>query len=77
MSIFHYRRWSVNLNLRENDVGYSVLQKKPAPCDMRIVQSVDKEMEHKSSYSIKEDAGITAATAMFFPGRKQTGERKF
>ena len=69
------RRWSVNLNLRENDVGYSVLQKKPAPCDMRIVQSVDKEMEHKSSYSIKEDAGITAAEnkqIMAIRARKQS-----
>lgn len=55
------RRWSVNLNLQDNDVGYDVLQKRPAPCDMRLVQSVEKEMEQKSSYSIKDDAGGSAA----------------
>ncbi|KAL7551278.1 hypothetical protein ACHAWF_014472 [Thalassiosira exigua] len=69
------RRWSVNLNLREHDVGYSALQKKTAPCDMRIVQSVEKEIEHKSNYSIKDDAGITAVEnkqAMAIRARKQS-----
>ena len=55
------RRWSVNLNLSEHDVGYAALQKTPAPCDMKLVQSANKELVHKSSYSIKDDAGITAA----------------
>ncbi|KAL7534358.1 hypothetical protein ACHAXR_005815 [Thalassiosira sp. AJA248-18] len=70
------RRWSVNLNLHENDVGYTILQKKPAPCDMRIVQSVEKEMEQKSSYSsTKDDTGITAAEnkqAVAIRARKQS-----
>ena len=41
------RRWSVNLNLREYDVGYATLQKKSPPCDMSLVQSIEKEMEQK------------------------------
>jgi len=68
------RRWSVNLNLNDNDVGYSVLQKRPAPCDMRIVQSGEKEMEHKPSYSAKDDT-ITAAEnkqAVAIRARKQS-----
>mmetsp|Transcript_23243 Transcript_23243/g.35918 ORF Transcript_23243/g.35918 Transcript_23243/m.35918 type:complete len:193 (+) Transcript_23243:62-640(+) len=52
------RRWSVNLNLQENDVGYNQLKQKPSPIDMRSVQAVKKEMEQKSTYSIKHnDAG--------------------
>mmetsp|Transcript_8410 Transcript_8410/g.18181 ORF Transcript_8410/g.18181 Transcript_8410/m.18181 type:complete len:192 (-) Transcript_8410:197-772(-) len=69
------RRWSVNLNLQDNDVGYNVLQRKPAPCDMRLIQSVEKDMEQKSSYSIKDDTGITAAEnkqAMAIRARKQS-----
>mmetsp|Transcript_19234 Transcript_19234/g.33004 ORF Transcript_19234/g.33004 Transcript_19234/m.33004 type:complete len:193 (+) Transcript_19234:184-762(+) len=71
------RRWSVNLNLTENDVGYALLQKKPPPCDMRLVQSIEREMEHKSTYSIKDDASnsITAAEnkkAMAIRARKQS-----
>ncbi|KAL3796435.1 hypothetical protein HJC23_004232 [Cyclotella cryptica] len=54
------RSWSVNLNLHENDVGYSFLQKKPNPCDMQLVQSIAKQAEQKSTYSIKDDA-VTAA----------------
>eukprot|EP00578_Thalassiosira_sp_NH16_P001360 CAMPEP_0181135188 /NCGR_PEP_ID=MMETSP1071-20121207/32489_1 /TAXON_ID=35127 /ORGANISM="Thalassiosira sp., Strain NH16" /LENGTH=205 /DNA_ID=CAMNT_0023221759 /DNA_START=329 /DNA_END=943 /DNA_ORIENTATION=+ len=69
------RRWSVNLNLRENDVGYSVLKNKPPPCDMRLVQSFEKEMDQKSSYSVKDDAGITVAEnkqAVAIRARKQS-----
>lgn len=69
------RRWSVNLNLTENDVGYEVLKHKPAPCDMRIVQSVEKQMERKSGYSIKDDAVASAAEdkqAVAIRARKQS-----
>jgi hypothetical protein len=71
----HRRRWSVNLNLRECDVGYGALQKKPAPCDMGLVRSVEREMEQKSSYSAKDDAGSTAAEqkqAVAIRARKQS-----
>ena len=52
------RRWSVNLNLQEHDIGYNHLKQKPSPVDMRSVQLVKKEMDQKSnsSYSIKHDA---------------------
>ena len=66
----HYRRWSVNLNLRENDVGYTTLHKKSPPVDMTLVQSVEKD-----TYSIKDDTGITAAEnkqAMAIRSRKQS-----
>ena len=71
------RRWSVNLNLREYDVGYATLQKKSPPCDMSLVQSIEKEMEQKSSstYSINDDTGITAAEnkqALAIRARKQS-----
>ena len=65
-----YRRWSVNLNLRENDVGYTTLHKKSPPVDMTLVQSVEKD-----TYSIKDDTGITAAEnkqAMAIRSRKQS-----
>lgn len=65
----------MNLNLTEYDVGHSALQKKPAPCDMRMVQSVERGMEQKSSYSIKDDSGITAAEnkqAIAIRARKQS-----
>ena len=70
MFLFHYRRWSVNLNLRENDVGYTTLHKKSAPVDMTLVQSVERD-----TYSIKDDTGITAAEnkqAMAIRTRKQS-----
>ena len=68
------RRWSVNLNLRENDVGYSVLQKKAPPCDMRLVQSTEKEIEQKSSYSAKDDTIAAAENkqAVAVRARKQS-----
>ena len=58
---FLRRRWSVNLNLHENDVGFDFLQKKTAPCDMRIVESVEKQMEQRSNSSRDDDAGATLA----------------
>jgi hypothetical protein len=48
--------------LQENDIGYNYLKQKPSPVDMRSVQAVRKEMEQKSTYSIKQNndnGGIT------------------
>jgi hypothetical protein len=51
----------VNLNLHENDVGYSLLQKKPSPLDYALVQSTARTLEQKSNtHTIKDDA-VTAA----------------
>jgi len=73
------RRWSVNLKLQDNDVGYTVLQKMPSICDMRLVQTIEKEMEAKSSYSVKDDStgsnSISAAEnkqALAIRARKQS-----
>lgn len=55
------RRWSVDLNLRESDVGYTALQKMVAPCDMRLVHAVEKELEHKSSHASKGAVDVTSA----------------
>lgn len=71
---FINRRWAVNLNLQEHDVGYNYLQKKPSPCDMSIVQSTAQKLEQKTSYSIKDDA-MTAAEnkqIMAIRARKQS-----
>mmetsp|Transcript_29589 Transcript_29589/g.62199 ORF Transcript_29589/g.62199 Transcript_29589/m.62199 type:complete len:195 (+) Transcript_29589:200-784(+) len=43
------RHWSVNLSLQENDIGYTFLKNRPPPCDMKLVQSMEKQLEQKSS----------------------------
>ena len=45
----HPRRWSVNLNLSEGDVGYDVLKKKSPPCDMKLVEMMAKQLEQQSN----------------------------
>ena len=78
-SLHHpHRRWSVNLNLQEHDIGYNHLKQKPSPVDMRSVQSIKKEMDQKSnssSYSIKHDAIVNEKEnkqALAIRSRKQS-----
>mmetsp|Transcript_133 Transcript_133/g.307 ORF Transcript_133/g.307 Transcript_133/m.307 type:complete len:196 (+) Transcript_133:141-728(+) len=69
------RRWSVNLNLSESDPGYRQLQRKPAPCDMRLVRSIEKEMEQNSTLKSKDGSTLSAAEnkqAVAIRARKQT-----
>jgi hypothetical protein len=68
------RRWSINLNLKEYDVGYTVLQKSPSPCDMSLVQSTAQKLEQRTTHTIKDDA-VTAAEnkrIMSIRARKQS-----
>ncbi|KAL3817545.1 hypothetical protein ACHAXA_003718 [Cyclostephanos tholiformis] len=68
------RRWSVNLNLRDSDVGYDALRRKSSPfdmgeqiatgfmpCDMSLIKSVEREMEQKSGHPSKNDAVVIEA----------------
>lgn len=69
------RRWSVNLKLNENDMGYGSLRGMPPVCDMRLVESFEKETDQRAGHSIKDDAGITAAEnkkAVAIRARKQS-----
>ena len=66
--------------MQENDVGYNQLKQKPSPIDMRSVQAVKKEMEQKSTYSIKHnDAGAIdkeSKQTLAIRARKQTKARR-
>mmetsp|Transcript_4834 Transcript_4834/g.13728 ORF Transcript_4834/g.13728 Transcript_4834/m.13728 type:complete len:191 (-) Transcript_4834:399-971(-) len=39
------QQWSIELNLREQDLGYSLLQQCPAPPGMKRVQALEKQFE--------------------------------
>jgi len=60
--------------LRENDPGYAQLRRKPAPCDMRLVRSIEKEMEQNSTLKSKDGSTLSAAEnkhAVAIRARKQ------
>jgi len=42
--------WSTDLNLREGDIGYSLLQQCPYPLGMKKVQALEKQFESETSH---------------------------
>ena len=42
-NISRCRRWSIDLNLNENDAGYNTLQKVPHPLGMRRVAAMERQ----------------------------------
>jgi len=59
------KKWSFDLNLREQDVGYDALQKYPSPYGMKKVQTFEKQVDNESAGgSAHEVAADKAAQAL-------------
>uniref|UniRef100_A0A7S2H7B0 ER membrane protein complex subunit 4 n=1 Tax=Helicotheca tamesis TaxID=374047 RepID=A0A7S2H7B0_9STRA len=58
------KRWSIDLNLREQDVGYSLLQQRQAPIGMRRVNAIEKQIESEGGTGSRTDKSSSSAMAL-------------
>uniref|UniRef100_A0A7S1YWL0 ER membrane protein complex subunit 4 n=1 Tax=Trieres chinensis TaxID=1514140 RepID=A0A7S1YWL0_TRICV len=65
------RPWSIDLNLREQDVGYSLLQNCPPPLGMKKVQSLERQYEAENSHGSAGTTGDKSNKAKSIVAKKQ------
>mmetsp|Transcript_6795 Transcript_6795/g.9991 ORF Transcript_6795/g.9991 Transcript_6795/m.9991 type:complete len:188 (-) Transcript_6795:536-1099(-) len=59
------RRWSIDLNLREQDVGYSLLQQRQAPIGLRRVSAFEKQIDSEGGMGSRTgDKSSSSAMAL-------------
>jgi hypothetical protein len=62
-------KWSFDLNLREQDVGYETLQRYPSPYGMKKVHELEREVENEGGS--EHDIAVNKAAQALLQRKRQ------